>query len=424
MKGEKLRSLQHSRASLSEIEHALSDKSMKVGELALLTLASILQHPDFPEEVLESFRKTAYSRKVFGLSQPLLIRKRDWSKGAQYYANYLYCNGKYYCLSSAWFETHRAKLVAWVRRHKIDLDERRKDWQLKGVASLTPRSRNAQQTWVFDFGAACKKSPQTCIKEMSIPKKLIEMLARQNRKCIFQGTLDDKILLFTIDALTLDREFWRDVNYYTSNKLDNRWRYYLNVCNGELYSRFGRMRMTFGRCSKQEVSTRLGVSSFCKAPYKGESQEAQPVGPVCPSRAERLLKCQAAAKNGKKKKSNAKKKNKATPPPKKNEGISPPLKIQLSPHSTERQYIKIYEAEVAKKERVCLFTDESGHAAWEISAKELISGLKNKRMEPIPFANEGECWAFYLDGQTGEVYKFPTGGSVVMNLKPDTTPYH
>lgn len=76
MKYEKVRSLQHTRAPLREIEQALVNQEIKVRELALLALSSILQHPDFPEDVLESFRRISYSRKVF---QFVLLRLTNCS---------------------------------------------------------------------------------------------------------------------------------------------------------------------------------------------------------------------------------------------------------------------------------------------------------------------------------------------------------
>ncbi len=140
MKYEKVRSLQHTRASLREIEHALLNPEIKVGELALLALSSILQHPDFPEDELESFRRISYSRKVFGLSYPLLIRKREWSKTLPYYANYLCCKRKYYCLCSAWTERHRTRLMNWVIKHRIDIDEHRTTWQLDRAPRVSTES--------------------------------------------------------------------------------------------------------------------------------------------------------------------------------------------------------------------------------------------------------------------------------------------
>ena len=427
MIGEKLRSLQHCRASLAEIERALQDSSKKIGELALLTLGSILQHPDFPEEVLESFRKASYSRRVFGLSYPLLIRKREWTKASQYYANYLCCRGKYYCLSSAWFEFHRARLIRWVRKHKIDIDERRSEWQMANAFSRLAQASTTQQAWLFDFGRACRKTPQTCLIEMRIPKKLIEVLATQNRKCIFQGTLDNQILLFRIDALTLDREFWRDMSYYTNNKLDNRWRFYLNVLNGNLYSRFGSQRIKFGHCSRREVNTRLCVSKVYETYYKGENQTARPVGPVCASRAEKLLKIQANSPKNQTKESQNNKKNRVNVlhaffEQKKQSNLqTKPLKIQIT-NNDERQYIKILDVDVSNRERMCRFVTKASNTVWEISSKLLVDGLKAKRIAPIIFFNEGTFWTFYIDGQTGKIYKLPSDTNAIMQLKRAGSP--
>ena len=82
---EKLHSLQHCRAPLKEIEQALKDRKMTTGQLAFLALSSILQHPDFPESLIEKFQTYKFSNQVFGVCYPLLIRRRDWTKSAQYY---------------------------------------------------------------------------------------------------------------------------------------------------------------------------------------------------------------------------------------------------------------------------------------------------------------------------------------------------
>lgn len=417
MLGEKLRSLQHSRATLTEIERALNDKSKKIGELALLTLASILQHPDFPEDILERFRQVSYSKKVFGLSYPLLIRKREWTKASQYYANYLYCNGKYYCLSSAWFESHRARLVAWVRKHKIDINERRDEWILGSTISLSPHSRPSKQAWVFDFGKVYRKSHHLCMIELRIPKKLVEFLARQDMECIFQGMQEEKILLFRIDALTLDKEFWRDVKYYTKNQFDNRWRFYINVDNGDLYSRFGSLRMKFGRCSRQEANARLRVSSAFETLYEGNTQSAQPVAPVSASRAESLLAQQASSQGDKKTQKNKDKDiyRDLFGKSQQSKQQRSPLNIQFS-NNEERQYIKIQDTDVSNKERLCRFVAKGSNTVWEISSKKLIIGLKAKRVSPIVFTGEGIFWTFYLDGQTGKIYKLLSDRNAILQL--------
>lgn len=286
MKYEKVRSLQHTRGPLREIEHALVNPEIKVRELALLALSSILQHPDFPEDVLESFRRISYSRKVFGLSYPLLIRKREWSRTMPYYANYLRCKRKYYCLCSAWSELHREQLVAWVTKHKIDIDESRTMWQLDRAPRVNPESTG-----------------------------------RQTRQ------------------------------------------------NSAPHTKYA------GRAQQTE---QLGSSS-----YKGKKVQDIAIHELMPKRKRQTV----------------------------------PLKIQITVSDSERQYVKIQDSAILNKKSLCRFVNEAAHTTWEIASKALIAELKEKRIDPIVFMNEGRFWTFYLDAQTGKVYKSPSDNRAILQLK-------
>ena len=255
-----LRSLQYTRAPLKEIEQALEKPDIKVGELALLALGSILQHPDFPQEYLEKFRGKEYSKKVFGLSYPLLIRRRDWKKAAgQYYTDNLLCGDEYYWLTSAWAEAHRIRLTAWIARHKIDRDARRGDWKLdelpaiaatKSTGALTKAffagRTSPKETWVMNLGKVKQKSMHVR-RSVRLPKRLLEMLAKQGRLCVFQLRVAGVLKLFTIEATDLDKSFWRDYECYHSDVNVDNWYFELHPVSGKLYNSVG-SRFCFAVC--------------------------------------------------------------------------------------------------------------------------------------------------------------------------------
>jgi len=94
-----------------------------------------------------------------------------------------------------------------------------------------------------------------------------------------------------------------------------------------------------------------------------------------------------------------------------------PLKIHITVSDSERQYVKIQDSAILNKKSLCRFVNEASHTTWEIASKALIAELKEKRIDPIVFMNEGRFWTFYLDAQTGKVYKSPSDNRAILQLK-------
>ena len=223
-----------------------------------LTLRCILQNLQFPVEELEKFCKAKYSSRVFGLSYPLLRRKREWTKDYLCYANYLKCHGKYYCLCNAWTESLRPKLEVWVRLQlgltqvkKKELNwersllyARQKDFNypVQKRIRLSKKSHSRQVTqdnsWIYDCGYAWFDTEQTLHKEIIIPKTEFKKISDEQKLCVFIVTVEDAVYSFSVESKTLENKLkysglFKDNLSTPSN---SEWRLFLDVTTNGLYS--------------------------------------------------------------------------------------------------------------------------------------------------------------------------------------------
>lgn len=416
---ENLRSLQYTRAPLKEIEQALKNRDIKVGELALLALGSILQHPNFPQKYLEKFRTREYSKKIFGLSYPLLVRRRDWQQSmGQYYRENLLCGNEYYWLTSSWNETHRCRLSAWIYLNKIDLDENRKEWRLdeplsmgatkkrelnSGVVGLERYSHN--ETWVIDIGRIREKN-RGKLRSICIPKKLLELIAKQGRLCVIQARVSGVVKLYAIESSELDKGFWRDVKHYSVDNDNKNWHFCLHPVSGYLYNIKGK-RICFARCRISSSLRPMAVEAYnMKKLPSWVKDEPKPVHPILPPLHSSLNEKGAEKEDIKKKKTFDRRSTLSIVLPAENE---PRLRVE----------IPTAELHLTKKDapRLCEFYTYDKSSKWEIQSDELVNCLHHRHVAPIAYRDRGEVWQFYLAVETRYVYKHSTGGNEILILK-------
>lgn len=103
----------------TEQERASSD--LKVGKLAQTVLRKMLEEGAASEEEVESMQSTDYSKTVFDLNYPLLVKADSDYSRVRYYTKPLMIRGTAYMLCSQWFETEanndRPYLEKWVEEH-------------------------------------------------------------------------------------------------------------------------------------------------------------------------------------------------------------------------------------------------------------------------------------------------------------------
>lgn len=263
----------YTRLSRQEIELALANTQMKVGELAQLTLSSILQHPDFPSEYLEKFRCKDFSKKTFGLSRALLIRRREWAKAPQlpYYAEYLECNGKYYCLCSEWTERQLPKLKNWVNRHKIDLSERRNHWQLE---EAHPQQKNR---WaVVELEQLCQDKIIPCgrIKRGKGNDRLIKIsktdwpgiVDKEPNRIVFRFRKNNIYRLYAVSTSLIRETINAFPHRFSKTTASEYWSFSLNILSGKLSNTQGSPRTAFATC--YVYIARPTASSKIQSPQK------------------------------------------------------------------------------------------------------------------------------------------------------------
>lgn len=275
---EKLHSLQHCRAPLKEIEQALKDRKMTTGQLAFLALSSILQHPDFPESLIEKFQTYKFSNQVFGVCYPLLIRRRDWTKSAQYYySDYLKCKGKLYCLTNTWTTANRGKLKTWIRENMIDIDDHRSNWvsnknsskqkkksiqvadgtqfnglKIKRVQSLSPNNKLIINCDILQTYNGDKK-----LKEIAITKRYLAIIKNKNHECAFQVRVHNQIFVFKISAKILYKTFVERFDNFSDGLHDQFWHFRINIKNAKICSAIGGQDIEFVRCNVYELKEEL-----------------------------------------------------------------------------------------------------------------------------------------------------------------------
>lgn len=96
-------------------------KELKIGRLAQSVLGKMLEQGFADEDEVVFMQQPDYSKKVFDLQYPLLVRADSEYDKLRYYAKPLTIRGEIYMMCSQWFETSanndRPFLVSWISEH-------------------------------------------------------------------------------------------------------------------------------------------------------------------------------------------------------------------------------------------------------------------------------------------------------------------
>ena len=98
---------------------------LKVGKLARTVMGRILEQGLVSHEELIQLQMAGYSKTVFDLQYPLLVKSGVKFDSVRYYAQPLIIHGDMYYMCSQWFETasnnDRPYLIKWIMDHENDL---------------------------------------------------------------------------------------------------------------------------------------------------------------------------------------------------------------------------------------------------------------------------------------------------------------
>ena len=95
---------------------------MKIGKLAQTVLKNMLESGAASEAEVEQMMTVSYSKTVFDIQYPLLVRQDSDYDRVRYYTKPLRIRGVNYMLCSQWFATpannDRPYLMRWIREHQ------------------------------------------------------------------------------------------------------------------------------------------------------------------------------------------------------------------------------------------------------------------------------------------------------------------
>ena len=95
---------------------------LKIGKLAQTVLRRLLQSEAVSEDEIEQMQTADYSKTVFDLQYPLLVKQDEEYERVRYYRNPVCIRGINYMLCSQWFEVpsnnDRPYLMRWIREHQ------------------------------------------------------------------------------------------------------------------------------------------------------------------------------------------------------------------------------------------------------------------------------------------------------------------
>lgn len=96
-------------------------KELKVGKLAKVVLGRILEEGHISSEELINLQRADYSKTIFDLQYPLLVKEGSEFDSVRYYSQPIKIHGEFYYLCSQWFETYsnndRPYLISWIESH-------------------------------------------------------------------------------------------------------------------------------------------------------------------------------------------------------------------------------------------------------------------------------------------------------------------
>ena len=97
-------------------------KELRIGQLARSVLRRMLEDGLASEYEVESMQKSEYSKQVFDLHYPVLLRTDERDTEQHYYKDPVFIRGERYRICCEWFETaannDRRYLLKWIESHK------------------------------------------------------------------------------------------------------------------------------------------------------------------------------------------------------------------------------------------------------------------------------------------------------------------
>lgn len=386
---------------------------MKIGRLALLSLGCILQQRDFPPEELERLRDPHYSKSLFGLSYALLIRRREWSKDRPYYAEYLDCNGKYYCLCSSWTERQRKKLEAWVAGKIPEIKQIRRARTQEGdedkaadhTTELQKRYtfllRNRKESWVINVEGAESKASLKNI-HVTIDKIVVEKLARERKMCCFQQKVGSVYRLYYARVTDFEKLCWSREGLFTESKNDEKWHFCLNPKKCNLYNGIGRPTLWVCYCDKEAITQPLKESVLGNMrQYGWVNYTPKPVSVVKPAFTEKeKVRVRIRRRRKSLNQEDKAQKQKKTP-----SASAADYVISLQDAGTSRAVVKIPISKCLNKRNRRFLFCFGGETTYYVTMGELLQNLNAKHIYPIKYTHEPcECWYFFADS-SGLLYK-------------------
>lgn len=101
---------------------SITYRELKIGKLANTVLRGILQAGGVSSDELKLMQEKEYSKRVFDLQYPVLVKAGLEYESVRYYSNPIAIGGERYYLCSQWFETSanndRPYLEKWIAQHQ------------------------------------------------------------------------------------------------------------------------------------------------------------------------------------------------------------------------------------------------------------------------------------------------------------------
>ena len=105
--------------NLGESISSDSLSELKIGKIAQTLLREILELGKSDDNEIQLMQTKEYSKKVFNLNFPLLLKTNSNKKQERYYSNPLMINGIRYYLCSEWYERDKPYLLKWLALHEM-----------------------------------------------------------------------------------------------------------------------------------------------------------------------------------------------------------------------------------------------------------------------------------------------------------------
>ena len=101
---------------------SIAYRELKIGKLANTVLRRILQDGSVPDDELQLLQDKEYSKRVFDLQYPVLVKDGTDYESIRYYSTPIEIDKERYYLCSQWFETpannDRPHLEKWISQHQ------------------------------------------------------------------------------------------------------------------------------------------------------------------------------------------------------------------------------------------------------------------------------------------------------------------